>query len=193
MGFIYHGNTSKVIGDPADALVEARLLEPKELLPNAYFGVKMPENWTPMFDLSDPEKVRRTNELEERQLDRIIQRIQDREKGDFMRGKVPRVAARTYDTHYEAMRKTVHFHVTEDCIGCGLCAGQCPAGAIAMKQRRPIWTKPQCIMCLGCLHHCPGFAIQYGGGTKDHGQYTHPGGRRKNQRKKLCIFSVMPA
>ena len=29
-------------------------------------------------------------------------------------------------------------------------------------------------MCLGCLHRCPKFAIQYGSRTKKHGQYTNP-------------------
>ena len=29
-------------------------------------------------------------------------------------------------------------------------------------------------MCLGCLHRCPKFAIQYGRNTKKHGQYTNP-------------------
>lgn len=31
-----------------------------------------------------------------------------------------------------------------------------------------------CVMCLGCLHRCPKFAIQYGKNTKKHGQYTNP-------------------
>ena len=29
-------------------------------------------------------------------------------------------------------------------------------------------------MCLGCLHRCPEFAIQYGKNTKKHGQYMNP-------------------
>ena len=29
-------------------------------------------------------------------------------------------------------------------------------------------------MCLGYLHRCPKFAIQYDDKTKDHGQYLHP-------------------
>ena len=44
-----------------------------------------------------------------------------------------------------------------------------------MKDKKPMWVKEQCALCLGCLHRCPKFAIQYGNGkTKQHGQYKNP-------------------
>ena len=43
-----------------------------------------------------------------------------------------------------------------------------------MKNKRPIWVKEKCVMCLGCLHRCPKFAIEYGKNTTKHGQYTNP-------------------
>jgi NAD-dependent dihydropyrimidine dehydrogenase PreA subunit len=43
-----------------------------------------------------------------------------------------------------------------------------------MKDGKPTWTKKNCAMCLGCLHRCPRFAIQYDDKTRDHGQYLHP-------------------
>lgn len=48
-------------------------------------------------------------------------------------------------------------------------------GAIEMRDNRPIWIKEQCLQCLGCLHRCPVFAIQYGKKTIKHGQFVHPG------------------
>lgn len=45
--------------------------------------------------------------------------------------------------------------------------------AIEMQDKRPVWVKEKCTMCLGCLHRCPKFAIQYGKNTKQHGQYQH--------------------
>ena len=65
-------------------------------------------------------------------------------------------------------------HVNESCVGCGLCAKNCPVSAIELRAGRPVWTKKQCVMCLSCLHRCPKFAIQYGGKTAKHGQYVHP-------------------
>ena len=69
----------------------------------------------------------------------------------------------------------MHYHVNEDvCIGCGLCAKNCPEQAIRIQAGKPVWVKEKCAACLGCLHRCPKFAIQYGEKTKHHGQYLHP-------------------
>lgn len=141
----------------------------------AYFGVKMPDTWTPIFDLGDPRKVRRINLHAEQEIDFAIERIQSQSAGDYMRSKVPTAAAKLfYALEYDAMRKTSHFKVEDSCVGCGLCAKNCPVSAIEMRDKKPVWVKDRCVMCLACLHHCPKFAIQYGNRTKRHGQYTNP-------------------
>ncbi len=141
---------------------------------NAYYSVKMPDTWTPMFDLSDKEKVDEINRNVEPQLDDIISHIQKRSYGDFMKNKIPHFTAFIYKPYYDHMRKTGKFIVEDTCIGCGLCAKRCPINAIEMKDNKPTWVKDKCVMCLGCLHRCPEFAIQYGNKTKKHGQYTNP-------------------
>ena len=116
---------------------------------DAFYAVRMPDTWTPIFDLSTPEKVAAFTKTTEADIDAAIRYI-----GTF--------------------RKTSHLRVEEGCIGCGRCAANCPVQAIEMRERRPVWGKEKCAMCLGCLHRCPKFAIQYGGNTRRHGQYTHP-------------------
>ena len=150
------------------------LLAPKGLSFSARFSVKMPDTWTPMFDLSNKEKVRRINDKAELEIDRIIEQIKNFAAGDFMNHKLPYPIAKIgHLMEYDAMRRTKHFSVEDTCIGCGLCARNCPVSAIKLNHHKPEWTKEQCVMCLSCLHHCPKFAIQYGKHTKKHGQYTH--------------------
>lgn len=150
------------------------LLTPKGVSLSVKFSVKMPDTWTPIFDLSNKEKVQRINDKAELEIDHIIEQIKSFATGDFMKNKVPYPLAKLgYGIEYNSMRKTKHFWVEDTCIGCGLCAKKCPVSAIKLHDRKPEWVKAQCVMCLSCLHHCPKFAIQYGKNTKRHGQYVH--------------------
>ncbi|MDO5153666.1 MAG: EFR1 family ferrodoxin, partial [Eubacteriales bacterium] len=65
------------------------ILNANGLSVSAKFSVKMPDTWTPIFDLSDESKVQRINEAAERQIVRIIGAIQNCACGDFMERKTP--------------------------------------------------------------------------------------------------------
>lgn len=49
----------------------------------------------------------------------------------------------------------------ETCIGCGKCMTICPAGNIAMRDRRPHFSN-KCAMCMGCVMSCPKDSIRAG-------------------------------
>ena len=141
---------------------------------DAFYGVRMPDIWTPIFNLSDREKVARINANAEMQIEEIIYLVQSKAAGNYMKSRLPAAVRAVYPFWYDRMRKTEHFAVTDDCVGCGLCEKKCPVQAIEMKDGKPVWIKEQCTMCLGCLHRCPKFAIQYGKKTAKHGQYRNP-------------------
>lgn len=51
--------------------------------------------------------------------------------------------------------------VTEDCNGCGWCAGNCSAGNISLILERPKFGD-SCHMCLNCIYGCPKKALKPG-------------------------------
>lgn len=141
---------------------------------DAMFDIRMPDTWTPIFDLSNPEKVAERNRKADVEITEVIGMISDRVKGKHMDLSFPRQAAMVGEKYYDSARRTDHLSVSDACIGCGLCAERCPAKAIQLDGKKPVWVKKKCIMCLRCLHYCPKFAIQYGKNTARHGQYRNP-------------------
>ena len=96
-------------------------------------------------------------------------------KGNRATPKAPYFVRTMSDKMYLKARRTGNFYVEDTCIGCGLCAKQCPVQAIKIQNGKPVRIKEHCTLCLRCLHLCPKFSIQYGDGkTKQHGQYHHP-------------------
>ena len=169
-----YGTTTGQVGHFAK-----KVLQKRDIPLDATFSVKMPDTWTPIFNLTNTDKVALQNKKADEELQQVIARIQRKEKGNFMRHRIPLLLSFIYHFTYGSQRKTSHFHVEKSCNGCGLCARNCPMEAIYISDSHPTWTKDRCTMCLQCLHSCPRFAIQYGSHTKKHGQYLHPERQRK--------------
>ncbi len=151
-----------------------RHLRRKGIVLSASFSVRTVDDWTVWFDLSDPEKVAGTLREEEIQIREIIRKIQSGATGNHMKNTLPMIAVMGSGFFYDLSRRTKHLHAEDGCIGCGLCARECPVQAISIENGRPRWVKDKCAMCLHCLHACPAFAIQYDDKTRNHGQYRHP-------------------
>ena len=140
---------------------------------DAQFSVVMPDTWTPMFDVSDKAKMKSILDAAEPKIDEIIAKIKSKAQGNFNRHKGFTLLTPLVYPSYKR-QTTLNFTVSEDCIGCRLCEKLCPSNIISMKNGKPVWTAEKCAFCLGCLHRCPKFAIQFGGKTKKHGQFYNP-------------------
>ena len=75
---------------------------------------------------------------------------------------------------YKFSNKTAKFYASGNCVGCGLCAKNCPQNVIEIKDGKPKWIKPDCTKCSACICRCPKQAIQYGNATKKRNRYVNP-------------------
>ena len=141
---------------------------------SACFSVQMPETYIGMagFKLDTPEnaklKIDRANDFLKRYTPRLIN------KEHFSEMVVGSLAwLKTYLVNPGFNRSATDdskYHITEACIHCGKCVEICPLKNITLEEGCPKW-HGHCTMCMGCYHHCPVNAIQYGKATVGKGQY----------------------
>lgn len=140
---------------------------------DSLYAARFVDNWSPMFYLKDASRNRRAEENGEAETRLIVQQVLRKEKGHTLPNQMSALGAAAAKANYNRIRKTKRFKLAADkCMGCGLCARQCPLGAIEMQQNRPVWVKEKCTLCLGCFHRCPAGAIDYDGGLRN-GQYVY--------------------
>lgn len=60
---------------------------------------------------------------------------------------------------YKILRPSPEF-IHEKCVGCGLCARNCPAKCIQMIEQRPVADLSRCIRCFCCQELCPYHAVE---------------------------------
>lgn len=68
------------------------------------------------------------------------------------------------------------FKTTESCVGCGICAGECPQGNIKIVDGKPQFGK-NCVGCVACSFNCPKDAIKISvlNGWRVNGKYSFDG------------------
>lgn len=152
----------------------ADLIESKSFGVSAKFSILMVDTWTPVFNLSNEDKINKKTLKSDKQIGDVISKIERKEPGDFVKRKLPKFVCDIFRKITTSYRKTSHLNVDDKCIGCGLCRKSCPVKAIDLQMKKPVWIKNECVMCLRCLHLCPNFAIQYDNKTQNHGQYLNP-------------------
>lgn len=140
------------------------------IMPESYVGL-------PFMDVDTPAKEQCKKMEADNKLTRFIADIMECRSGvrDITIGHWPRINSRLIGSVFVKKLVTDRpFHVVADrCLHCGKCASVCPVANIHFeKGGEPLWLhNGKCLSCFACYHHCPTHAIEYGGRTKNKGQY----------------------
>jgi len=140
---------------------------------HATFALKMVDTYTIVFNVKNTQKNNQKNDEADEHLKDIIFLVCNRTGGYYnkLRGLWP--ASKIAHATYNMTRVTSPFKVSNDCIGCGICAKNCPTSTISTEFGKPVWNNKKCAMCFSCIHRCPVNAISYGPTTKKNGQYVY--------------------
>lgn len=99
------------------------------------------------------------------------------EKKKLAKGPFRRAVSFVFRIEHPAMRMIGKgFHATDACVGCGLCAKNCPQKNIRMANGKPVFGK-NCVGCVRCSFLCPEDAIDIGilNGWRVNGRYRFDG------------------
>ena len=142
---------------------------------DACFSLQMPETYIgmPGFKLDTKENAQRKINQTDAAMPGLIQRLHDRERFSAMVvGSFAWFKSYVINPGFNrGATNDKKYRFTDDCIGCGQCVEACPLKNVTLENGHPIWNG-HCTMCMGCYHHCPVNAIQYGKATTGKGQYV---------------------
>ncbi|WP_300728373.1 EFR1 family ferrodoxin [uncultured Bacteroides sp.] len=157
------------------AAIFRRAVKKKGWRCKAGFSVIMPNTYVclPSFDVDFKSVEEKKLEESNGRMEVVLGAVMHRLKGfDCHEGGLPILKSYFIRPLFNAfLSSPKKFHVTDDCIRCGLCEQVCPVHNIKMNEK-PEWGS-DCTMCLSCYHHCPKHAIAYGSQTQNKGQYLH--------------------
>lgn len=159
----------------------AILLKAKNIPMHASFAIKMVDNYTVLFSVKNKEKNEKVNNDAKETITDMLFMVNARVGGYYNKKRGIWPVSHVVHKSYKLCRITKPFAVSDECIGCGACAKNCPSKAIVMKEGKPVWVKKNCTMCLSCLHKCPKNAINYGPSTKKNGQYVFEENENKEE------------
>jgi len=151
----------------------AKLFARKGMNFKGFCGVVMPNNYIPGWDVDTEEEVRDMLTAAVPKTKMLAEKIKAGEticKDD----KTPMAWLMSGLVNYgfrSFVLKNQAFDVSDDCVGCGICAESCPTANIFVYDGKATFGE-NCTSCYSCLHRCPVKAINIKGKTEERGRYV---------------------
>lgn len=140
---------------------------------NSSYSLLMPNNYIIGSDTDAEREILQKITAAREELERIAQEIRRQERiYRVHEGALAGVKSHLANLGFNRFARSAKpFFAEDSCNGCGQCVRRCPASAISLRDRKPVWAA-QCFQCLRCINECPQQAIQYGKNTKGRRRYT---------------------
>ena len=137
------------------------------------YSLVMPNNYILGSDTDEEGEIREKITAARAELERISGEVQRQEKVYRVHeGAMAGLKSGLVNLGFNRFARSAKPFIAQDsCNGCGLCAANCPAHAITLKDGKPAWAA-QCYQCMRCINECPRQAIQYGKATVGRRRYT---------------------
>lgn len=120
-------------------------------------SVLMVDNFLPGFDISEQLKIDKKIDNQVEIIKKDIEAKKNFIKPQSEEDKKDYEIMLSYNLDMSFINKYI---ITDDCIGCGICASVCPKSCIKIEDKKAHQNNTNCLTCLACVHACPKLAMQ---------------------------------
>ena len=125
-----------------------------------YESLLMVDNFLPFFDVNQQINFIKDNHIENR-LNLIVNEVKEGIKKPEKCNHFDKLMSLGGNIIVNRIIQFIPklFHISNDCIGCGICQKLCPVSNIIQGNSNKPHYLNKCVGCLSCIHNCPKSAI----------------------------------